>query len=227
MKIRMAIAAAAVLTGCQTSAPAVETPLDGARRVVSTGGAPTVPDGVTLFDPPVGPLAPEQVWRVDGQDLVTHVLSGATCPGMLGGLRRDKQTIYRQNGMDVGCNYIGDGPTVLRFYIFTSETGGLDSEMRVATDSIRAQQPIAKRAQPSPAAAAFRNYAVTEADANGVMTRNSLLMTQVNGGWILKVRVTCREADAVRTEDLAARLLGDEANRLKSRPVPRTLKNPA
>ena len=67
-----------------------------------------------------------------------------------------------------------------------------------------------------------RAPALVETDANGGATRNSLLMTQVNGGWILKVRLTAREQDAKAYEEIAARLLTDEAERLKSRPVPRT-----
>ena len=182
----------------------------------------TTPGGLPLFDPPTGPLSPEQIWRVDAQDTITHIQSGATCPGMLGGLRRDKQTIYKQNGMDVGCNYTGgEGPALLRFYIFTSDNGGLDAEMRVASDSMRAQQPIAKRGAVA-ASQAFKALALVETDANGGATRNSLLMTQVNGGWILKVRLTAREQDAKAYEEIAARLLTDEAERLKSRPVPRT-----
>ena len=125
--------------------------------------------------------------------------------------------------MDVGCNYIGgEGPALLRFYIFTSDIGGLDAEVRTATDSMRAQQPIAKRAPVIAASQAFRNYGLVETDANGTMTRNSLLMTQVNGGWILKVRLTCREQDAKAYEELAARMLADEVSKLTSRPVPRT-----
>jgi hypothetical protein len=215
----LAVIALGVLAGCQGTPPVGE--LDGAPRATAVSGGETAPEGLAVFDPPAGPLGPEEIWRVDAQDNVTHIQSGVTCPGMLGGLRRDKQTVYRQNGMDVGCNYIGDGPTVLRFYVFTSDTGGLDAEMRVASDSMRAQQPIAKRAPVIAASQAFRNYALVETDATGTATRNSLLMTQVNGGWMLKVRLTCREADAKMYEELAARVLDDEAGKLKSRPVPR------
>ncbi len=228
MRIRMAVAAAVVLAGCQSTAPAGETPLDGAPRVTAVTDGKMMPDGPAMFDPPAGPLSPEEIWRVEPQDTVLHIQSGATCPGMLGGLRRDKQTVYKPNGMDVGCNYIGgEGPALLRFYIFTSDIGGLDAEVRTATDSMRAQQPIAKRAQVIAASQAFRNYGLVETDANGTMMRNSLLMTQVNGGWILKVRLTCREQDAKMYEELAARMLADEASRLKSRPVPRTVRMPA
>lgn len=225
MRILVAMAAAAgVLAGCQTAAPVADTQLAGAAAVegVPAARVETTPGGLPLFDPPTGPLSPEQIWRVDAQDTITHIQSGATCPGMLGGLRRDKQTIYKQNGMDVGCNYTGgEGPALLRFYIFTSDNGGLDAEMRVASDSMRAQQPIAKRGAVA-ASQAFKTLALVETDANGGATRNSLLMTQVNGGWILKVRLTAREQDAKAYEEIAARLLTDEAERLKSRPVPRT-----
>lgn len=218
----LAVVAAAVLAGCQSTSPAGETPLDGAPSGALASGGETTPGGLAVFDPPAGPLSPEEIWRVEPQDLVTHIQSGATCPGMLGGLRRDKQTVYKPNGMDVGCNYIGgEGPAVLRFYIFTSDIGGLDAEVRTATDSMRAQQPIAKRAPVIAASQAFRNYGLVETDANGTMTRNSLLMTQVHGGWILKVRLTCREQDAKTYEELAARMLADQVAKLKSRPVPR------
>lgn len=222
MRILAAVAAAVVLAGCQSTAPAGETPLEGAPHVTPAGGGETTAGGLATFDPPAGPLSPEEIWRVEPQDTVTHIQSGATCPGMLGGLRRDKQTVYKPNGMDVGCNYIGgEGPALLRFYVFTSDIGGLDAEVRTATDSMRAQQPIAKRAPVIAASQTFRNYGLVETDAGGTTTRNSLLMTQVNGGWILKVRLTCREQDAKTYEELAARMLSDEAAKLKSRPVPR------
>ncbi len=230
MRILVAITAGLVLAACQATPPSRQTPLDGgpvgedlsgARIEASAGGLP-------MFDPPAGPLSPEEIWRVDAQDNITHIQSGATCPGLLSGLRRDKQTIYRQNGMDVGCSYAGgEGPTLLRFYIFTSDNGGLDAEMRVASDSMRAQQPVAKRATVAGAAQAYRNFALVEADPDGMATRNSLLMTQVNDGWILKVRLTCRESDAKAAEEVAARLLGQEVERLKVRPVPRVVRAPA
>ncbi len=86
---------------------------------------------------------------------------------------------------------------------------------------MRAQQPIAKRATVA-APQSLKTLALVETDANGTAMRNSLLMTQVNGGWILKVRLTCREQDAKTYEEIAARLVGEEADRLKSQPVPRT-----
>jgi hypothetical protein len=228
MRILAVVATAVALAGCQSTSPAGETPPEGASAGTLASGEDTAPGGLAMFDPPTGPLSPEEIWRVEPQDTVAHIQSGATCPGMLGALRRDKQTIYKPNGMDVGCNYAGgDGSALLRFYVFTSDNGGLDAEVRAATDSMRAQQPIAKRAPVVAAAQAFRNYALVETDANGALMRNSLLMTQVNGGWILKVRLTCREQDTKTYEELAARMLTDEAARLKSRPVPRTVRTPA
>lgn len=223
-----AMTAAAFLAACQSAPPVGGTVLDGAPAGDPRlgAGAATTPDGAAIFDPPAGPLSPEQIWRVDGQDNVTHIQSGAVCPGMLGPLRRDKQTIYKQNGMDVGCSYTGgEGPAVLRFYVFASDNGGLDAEMRVASDSMRAQQPIAKRATVASGAQAYRNFALVDT-AGGATTRNSLLMTQVNGGWMLKVRLTCREADAKALEEVAARQLGQEVERLKSRPAPRLVRTP-
>lgn len=217
MRLKAGLFAAVALGACQTQAPAVDMAETG---VVSSGSQ----EDLAMFDPPAGPLGEADVWRVDLGDVVTHILSGATCPATRGDLRRDKQIIYRANGMDVGCNYIGADGTVLRFYVFTSELGGLDAEMKSTADSMRAQQPIAKEepfGSPSPE---FRSYTLAYTGPSGTPMRSSLLLAQVNGGWMVKVRVTGPEAGARKTEELAARVLMEEANRLKSRPVPRMVR---
>jgi hypothetical protein len=206
------VAALALLGACQS----VATPPQ------AEGGTESA-----MFDPPTGPLSEAEIWRVDPDDNITHIQSGATCPGLWGGLKRDRLTIFRPDGMDVGCNYVGiDNATAMTLYVFTSAHGGLDSEMKVAIDSMRARQPVAKETpfyNPS-SNGGYKTYTLAYANADGTPMRTSLLLGQVNGGWLLKIRLTCRESDARKAEEVAGLAMMGQADRLRTRPVPRTAK---
>src|SRR5690349_194425 len=77
MRILAAVAVAVMLAGCQSTPTAGETPLDGEPRVTTASGGETTPEGLATFDPPAGPLSPEEIWRVEPQDTVAHIQSGA------------------------------------------------------------------------------------------------------------------------------------------------------
>lgn len=222
MRIRAAVMAAFAVTAC--SAVPAPSPSGGTSIETAERGRPDVDAGaqspadrLPAGGAPKDPLRPEQIWSVDREDNVTHVLSGASCPAVLGPLRRGRQIIYRPNGMDVGCSYTsGDGKTLLRMYIFTSENGGLEAEMRIASDSMRAQQPVGRRVTLSEGARTFSGFALAGPDGAGTATRNTVLMTQTRDGWLVKVRLTCPESEAGPAENMAAGLLAGTAQKIRA-----------
>jgi hypothetical protein len=205
------IAALVALGACQSPSP-------------PAGDAPPA-----TFDAPIGPLSEAEIWRVDPHDTITHIQSGANCPKLWGGLMRDKLTIFRPNGMDIGCSYAGPAgsATVLTFYVFTSVNGGLDAELKVGVDSMRARTPTAKEApfHNPPTSSEYRSHALSYASPDGTRMRTSLLVGQVNGGWLVKIRLTCREEDARKMEEAAGQGLVGQADRLRTRPIPRATRS--
>ena len=62
------------------------------------------------------PLSEEEVWRKDADGNITHIQSGAVCPVAWGNYTRGQVSIFKPDGMDVGCNYNAPNGATLTFY---------------------------------------------------------------------------------------------------------------
>lgn len=173
-------------------------------------------------------LTENEIWRQDADNHLTHIQSGATCPATWSGLVRERTTIFRPDGMDVGCNYLSpNGPTVMTFYSFTmpgpKET--LEEVLKQSAEPLKARQPTAKET-PFLAPSQHGQYlaaAVAYTNVDGTKMRTSVLVAEVNG-WYLKIRLTCRESDAPVAENTAGLAIMGQADRLRTKPVPKEAK---
>lgn len=171
-------------------------------------------------------LSEKEIWRTDGDDNLTHIQSGVSCPPVWAGMKRDRISIFRKDGMDVGCNYLSpNSPTVMTFYAFTlpGDATPVKQVLRDTLDTMKTRQPTAKE---TPYLAASRNgqyEALTLAyeNADGTRMRTSVLIAQV-GEWLLKIRLTCRAEDALMAEETAGVAIIGQTDRLRTRPVPKT-----
>jgi hypothetical protein len=169
------------------------------------------------------PLTEAQIWRKDDDGNITHIQSGATCPVTWAGLTRDKLSVFAADGTDVGCNFVtpNAGPTYMTFYVY-QRAGGMEEAMKEAVDGMKARQPVAKETPyfaPS-SNGQYRSLTLSYKAADGTPMRTSVLLAQ-SGGWLLKMRLTCREDDARVAEQSAALGLMGQADRLRSpQPLP-------
>lgn len=169
-------------------------------------------------------LTEAEIWSQDPDRNLVHIQSGATCPAAWAGMLRTQASIFREDGMDVGCNYNrADSETVMTFYVFAlPDPYPLPELMSDTMESIKTRQPLAKETPYS----AVRNgqyEAMTLAydNADGSKMRTSLLMTKV-GDWYLKIRLTCRAEHARTAEEMAGIALIGQADRLKNPSVQKT-----
>src|SRR5262245_37747641 len=116
--------------GCQSQPKdeiAIVVGPDGKMRVVPSSNSPEDQMIAALlnaeFAKAEGETADKDLWTTDADNNITHILSGATCPASWSGLEREKVTVFKPDGTDVGCNFISrSGPTVMTFYVFKGGT---------------------------------------------------------------------------------------------------------
>ncbi|HVY90424.1 MAG TPA: hypothetical protein VG942_16275 [Hyphomonadaceae bacterium] len=178
-------------------------------------------------EPTIEPATDEKVWLKDAEGNLTHRLTGATCPAVWGTFQRGKVTVFKPDGTDVGCNYVLAGSTTfMTFYVFQSAKG-LDAEMQEAINAMKTRQPVSKE---TPFLApsgnnSYTTYALAYSAADGVKMRTSVLFGQV-GTWLLEVRLTCTDKDALETERLAGLALTGQTDRLRSPQPPQASPKP-
>ena len=162
----------------------------------------------------------KDLWITDDDDNITHILSGATCPAIWSGLEREKVTVYRPDGTDVGCNFVSrSGPTVMTFYVFNG--GSVNDEINGAFESMKARQPVSRETSfTSPSSnGTYKSRTLAYEAANGTAMRTSVLVGEA-GGWVLKIRLTCTAAEAPMAEQVAGLAILGPSDRLRSRPRP-------
>lgn len=170
-------------------------------------------------------LSEAEIWSRDPDGNLVHIQSGATCPAVWAAMQRTQASIFREDGMDVGCNYNrNDNDTVMTFYVFTLPgSDSLGDVMNETMEALKTRQPVAKETlylAPSHTGQ-YEAKTLAYANADGSKMRTSLLMAKV-GDWYLKIRLTCREANAHVAEETAGLALMGQADRLKNPSVQKT-----
>lgn len=165
-------------------------------------------------------LTEDEVWRKDADGNLTHIQSGVQCPAVWGNYTRGKVTIFRPDGMDVGCNYNSPNAT-LTFYAYKSDLK-LADELKGTMETVKMRQPVSKEVPFSLPSSNDGYVAATLSykDANGREERTSTLLA--NGGtWRLKIRLTCRADVAKDIENGAAvAMMGQRDRMLNPPPAP-------
>jgi hypothetical protein len=235
----IATAVLALVAGCAT-APKEDNALtitigeDGKMRVVSAGGSPedqilaalmqSALDG-DLDAPEAEPLPEDQVWRADGAGNLTHIQSGAQCQQHWGEYTRTRSSIFKPDGMDVGCNYGASDGRVLTFYVYESDLS-LGEELDSTIETIKTRQPVSTEARfgSPPGSPAYVARALAYEAADGTKMRTSVALAN-GGSWRLKMRLTCEANVATQAENAAGVALMGQADRLESgKPPPSTEK---
>jgi hypothetical protein len=165
-------------------------------------------------------LTEDEVWRKDAAGNITHIQSGATCPQTWGDYRRTKVSIFRPDGMDVGCNYETGGQRFMTFYVYKSELS-LAEELKGTMETVKARQPISKDVPFAMPSANGSYVAATLAYdlANGTQMRTSSLLAK-GGTWRLKIRLTTPAKEATDAERLASIAIIGQSERLNNPQAP-------
>lgn len=233
----IAVAAVALATGCQTKPSNtiyVGMNADGAYNLASSGGTNEDKAIAALLQAAMNgeldfgaedeqePLSEEEVWRQDAAGNLTHIQSGAQCPARWGEYARGRSSIFRPDGMDVGCNYEGPDGKIMTFYVYQN-TETLREELETTFETMKTRQPVSTEAPfgATPASGSYAARTLAYEMADGTRMRTSVLLT-TGGSWRMKIRLTCKADDAVRTETAAGLALMGQADRLNTiqRPTP-------
>jgi hypothetical protein len=172
-------------------------------------------------------LDEDEIWRADAAGNLTHIQSGAQCPVRWGEYVRGRTSIFQPDGTDVGCNYENAAGTVMTFYVYRSPEN-LAVELDDTFETMKTRQPVSSEAQfgSLPASKSYVARTLAYETADGTRMRTSVLLTD-GGSWRLKIRLTCRADDAVRTETAAGIALMGQADRLASSLPPQPAEKPS
>jgi hypothetical protein len=233
------VSSLALVAGCQSTpkdanALVIEVGEDGQMRVVSAGDSEEDQAIAAMIQLALDleldnadeqePLEEDEVWSTDGAGNLTHIQSGAQCPLRWGGYVRQRTGIYQPDGTDVGCSYSSPDGNVQTFYIYKSDLS-LADELEQTFETMQTRQPISEEVRfgDNAPSGGYVARALAYATADGVQMRTSVLLTD-EGGWRLKIRLTCGADDVPRAETAAGIALIGQAERLASPSLPPTAK---
>lgn len=219
-----------IVTGCAstpdpTDDRTLEIGEDGAYAVLDGDGNPVddpelerlgqaLAEGLAKTDPN-RELSNDEIWSVDAAGNLTHIQSGGICPLRWGEFVLNKPTIFKRNGMDVGCNFQSESlRSSFTFYFYTNSESP-KQELDGVMSAIKSRNPNGRDVAlnylgPEPQ---YVGAAIESVEDGAEATRDAILLTE-DDGWRIKLRMTYPAEFAVEREHLAAIMLQGQIDRV-------------
>lgn len=169
-------------------------------------------------------LTPEEIFLRDEYDNATHIQSGVVCPVTWGAFERERVSIFKADGTDVGCNYLGPDGAIMTLYAYQRDIA-LEDEMAGLEDTIDMRNPGSRPDDmnefgPSPDGFRYLTYTVAFRNTDGTAMKSGALLGE-HRGWRLKARITYTARTANDVEYFAFMALRGWADRVgRTVPVP-------
>lgn len=166
-------------------------------------------------------LEEDEIWSVDTAGNATHIQSGLSCPKTWSQLSLTETHIFRQDGQDVGCNYIDGHGAIATLYAYHSGLP-VEAEMQQIIDQVVKQRfPIHEDAdvlnitEPG-TSVSFVADAITFKGGDGRLMKSGLALADYSG-WRVKARITYPEAIADEFEQFINLVMVGEHDQIAAR----------
>lgn len=219
-----AVAAAAVLTGCQ-SAPKNEGETqivmqpDGSFIVLDENGNPSDNENANAVAALLGQemkkrnapkeLAESEIWSADENDNATHIQSGGICPASWGKFERQRQTIFKRDGSDVACGYkhnVTSASFTFYFYRNGMEAKLATEQMEIVLNTTAPTGDLSDVTKLETADGALYSRHTIHTGSDGIIWSDGVLITD-DDGWQIKLRTTYPQSQALELESIAILML--------------------
>jgi hypothetical protein len=165
-------------------------------------------------------LPDEEIWAFDAKGNATHLQSGMICPVQWGDMSRAGEvTVFKQTGMDVGCNYTNGAGAIFTMYAYRNGMSVTDELDTLMTDVVRARTPVHEESSMFTAPGnpsrgfSYIGDAITYSDVNSRSMKTGVFLMNADV-WRFKLRVTYLNEEAGQKEAFAGMVMMGQFDRM-------------